>query len=349
MTLDDIRAIRLHRQHLTAPADRLTVVRDLCGLQAQFMVNARHALAIRCSEPVTDDNFGVGLVKNWTLRGTVHVFAEDDLPLFKHGGANYHSNDWSTHYRYSSGEPILTYAEYSDWAEFIVGQVAAGIGEREALKAVCTTHGMTQDQLDCFFDPWGGGMRALCERGFLNYAVQEKKAFVLSPPYTPMATPDAEREMVRRYLAHYAPATLRDMAYFFGWPQTKCRAILRELPHESAAVDGRDYVWSGDLPTDCAIPRVLFLAGFDQLMLGYRKEDSLYLPPAHLRGIFNLAGIVMPAILLDGRVVGRWRHKGIRMTFALFEPLAESARCALADAMETEAQFAGVKRLDWGD
>ena len=347
MTIHDIRAIRLYRQHLTDRSDKLTVVRDLCGLQAQFMANARHALAIRADEQITDENFGVGLVKNWSIRGTVHVFAESDLPLFRHGGEHYRSNDWSTHYRYSSAEPILTYEQYGRWAEFIVGRVAAGVSEREALKAACTAHGMTQDELDCFFDPWGGGMRALCERGFLHYGVQEKKAFAICPHYTPMKTPDAEREMMRRYLAHYAPATLRDMAYFFGWTQAKCKAILGELPHESAVVDGCTYVWSGSLPADCTVPRVIFLAGFDPLMLGYRKEDSLYLPPEHLRGIFNLAGIVMPAILFEGRVIGRWKRQNGRMTLSLFEPLSEAARRSLAGA--AEAQFNGLRRLDWAE
>ena len=346
MTVDDIRAVRLFRHHLTDPADRLTVARDLCGLQAQFTVNARHALSIRSRETLTDKFFGEGLVKNWTVRGTVHIFAESDLPLFRHGDANYRSKDWSTHCRYSSGEPILTCDQYGRWADFIIAQVAKGIGDREALKAVCTAHGMTQDELDCFFHPWGGGMRALCERGFLNYAVQEKKAFVLSPTFIPMDTPDAEREMMCRYLAHYAPATLRDMAYFFGWPQAKCKTILRDLPCESATIDGITYFWSGCLPADCRdIPRCILLAGFDPLMLGYRKEDSLFLPAAALRGIFSLAGIVMPPILLDGRVVGRWRRKGNRITVEPFEPLDDAARQAVRE--EAENRFPDLCRLDF--
>lgn len=33
--------------------------------------------------------------------------------------------------------------------------------------------------------PMGGGVREMCERGFINYVVQEKKAFCLSPAFTP--------------------------------------------------------------------------------------------------------------------------------------------------------------------
>lgn len=88
MTLQELKQIRLYRQHLTNPADKQTVVKHLNGLQAQFMVNAFHALKIRCNEPVTEENFGDGLVENWT----VHIFSEDDLPLFRHGRENYRSN-----------------------------------------------------------------------------------------------------------------------------------------------------------------------------------------------------------------------------------------------------------------
>lgn len=81
MDIEEIRLRRLAGQHLIATADTLSVVRDLCGVQAQFMSNALHALRIRSSEPEGD-----GLVKNWTIRGTVHVFAESDLPLFIRAG-----------------------------------------------------------------------------------------------------------------------------------------------------------------------------------------------------------------------------------------------------------------------
>ena len=80
--IDYIKALSLYGQHLTNKTDKRTVVRDLNGLQSQFMSNAFHGLRIRCNEEVTESDFGGGLVKNWTLRGTVHVFAKEDLPLF---------------------------------------------------------------------------------------------------------------------------------------------------------------------------------------------------------------------------------------------------------------------------
>ena len=55
---------------------------------------------------------------------------------------------------------------------------------REELKEICRANGMTEEEESSMFDPWGGGIRELCERGFMNYVVQERKAFTwVRPPY----------------------------------------------------------------------------------------------------------------------------------------------------------------------
>ena len=81
MTLEALKRRRMANQFLLQPTDKLTAVRALCGVQAQFMKNAVHALKIRTSDG-DEAAFSDGLVKNWTLRGTMHVFAREDLPLF---------------------------------------------------------------------------------------------------------------------------------------------------------------------------------------------------------------------------------------------------------------------------
>ena len=49
MQIDDILLLRMKRQYLFAPAkDEFTVLRGLCGLQAQFYGNCLHALRLRC-------------------------------------------------------------------------------------------------------------------------------------------------------------------------------------------------------------------------------------------------------------------------------------------------------------
>lgn len=52
MDLEERKARILYGQHLTAPADPLTVCRDVNGIQAQFVSAALHALAIRADHPL---------------------------------------------------------------------------------------------------------------------------------------------------------------------------------------------------------------------------------------------------------------------------------------------------------
>ena len=75
-----------------------------------------------------------------------------------------------------------------------------------------------------------------------------------------------------------------------------------------------------------AIPDCLLLAGFDPLVLGYEKKQSIFLPQEYLRGIFSLSGIVMPPVLLHGSVAGRWKHSGKRLLITQFRPFSQEER-----------------------
>ena len=87
MQLDDIRLLRMSRQYLFAPAeDELTVLQSLCGLQAQFYGNCLHALHLRCGKAPDENALLTSAAKTWTLRGTLHLIALDDLPLFLYAG-----------------------------------------------------------------------------------------------------------------------------------------------------------------------------------------------------------------------------------------------------------------------
>ena len=66
-------------------------------------------------------------------------------------------------------------------------------------------------------------------------------------------------------------------------------------------------------------------------MMGYRKEDNPFLPPEHLRSIFNLAGIVNPAILLHGQVAGKWKENGRTINLTLFESIPPADRKRIED------------------
>lgn len=350
MTLEEIKIRQLTNQYLITPTDKLSAVQDLCGLQAQFIVNVFHSLKIRTND-YNETTIKNGLVKNWTIRGTVHVFAESDLPLFIHckNGELYLSHDWTVPSWWNQrNDWRLTPERQQYFSEVILEVLQKSSYTRDKLRAICETHGMTNAESSSMFHSWGGGIRELCERGFINYTVQEKKEYCLAPKFTPIPEEEANLEIARRYFTHIAPATIKDAAYFFHTTQAQIKTWLSALPVQSLECDGKTYFYiDNGFVYDSEIPACIFLAGFDQLMLGYEKKESIYLKPAHLRGIFNLAGIVMPSVLFHGMVVGRWKKKNRKLTIELFIHISERDRRIMKTT--AESLWADINSIEFAE
>ena len=331
---EEIRVQRLARQYLLEPAPAREVVRSLCGVQAQFLSNALHALRIRCS----DDSGAAAqqLVKNWTLRGTMHLFAPEDLPLFlpPGGPADYRSQDWSRPSFWNRRPDwVLTPQRQAFFSALIVDALQDGPLSRDALKVLCRAQGMTETEEANLFHAWGGGIGELCTRGFLNQVASEQKLFCLCPAFEPMPREDAMLELARRYFTHYGPASIHDAMYFFRATAAQVRSWLAQLPVTAVDCDGRTYYSLGDCAAS-GIPRCRFLAGFDPLMLGYEKKESPFLDPSRLRAVFSLAGIVSPTVLLDGQVCGTWKKTRQKLQIRLFPGVTARSR---DDIRETAA------------
>ena len=328
MEIEELKIRQLTNQHLLEPADYLDAVKDLCGMQAQFLSNACHALRIRSLD--YEEGQTAGLVKSWTNRGTMHIFAESDLPLFLHEGRSHFLRPCDT----LDSDEFITQDRKQYFADLIVDSIASGIDTREGLKDICSEKGMTETEAESVFNSWGGTIRALCEAGRICHKVQEKKAFCICPPFEPMSEETAKLELSRRYFTHYGPATIKDAAYFFGTTQAEIRKYMKQLPLETSTCNDRTYYYiDNGADYGKTVPACLFLAGFDPLMLGYQKTESLYLPQEHLRAVFTLAGIVKPTILLGGRIAGTWKRKGKKVEIQLFADVSEENRIVIEKNM----------------
>jgi len=346
MTIDDIKITRLAGQHLLEKTGKLAAARDLCGYQAQFYRNAFHAARLRTMESLSLDTWGEGLVKTWSQRGTVHVFPESDLPLFIRACKTAEDVCEEGWYPFLVKMGIYISPERNRYfAQLMVDAIAQGRGTREELKEICFANGLTESEAEHVFCQWGGTIGALANIGVLCFKVQEKKEYRLLEPFEPMPEDAALLEIARRYFTHFGPATLRDLAYFMKKPQAALKPLLEQLPVQSFALEKQTfyYIKNGDDASQ-NMPACVFLAGFDQLMLGYEKLDSLFLPREHLRGIFNKAGIVFPALLVEGTVAGRWKEERRSIAVTAFAPL--SARRKKAVTREAEKLW-NDKPVEW--
>lgn len=339
MIIDELKLLRLSGQHLLSPAPYRTVIRNLCCVQAQFLSNAFHALTIR-SNDFSAEQPG-NLIKSWTLRGAMHLFDQSDLPVMLHRGRTHFLRPCDT----LSGDEYISESRKRMFADLIVESIRRGVGEREALKLICFDAGMTETEAQSVFNPWGGTLRALCEEGNLTHEVSGRKAFLSCPPFIPMEREAARLELARRYFTHYGPASVRDAAVFFSCTQAEVKGWLNRLPVVAVLCEGATYYYIEEsIPKTAEIPECIFLAGFDPLMLGYEKRENPFLPQEHLRGVFSLAGIVSPTLFVHGRVVGKWKKAGKKLTITLFEPVGTEDRAALRG--EAERVFGDLKRIE---
>lgn len=221
----------------------------------------------------------------------------------------------------SAGQ-VCTNAQASEYfANLILDSLRDSEMTREELKIFCRKAGMTEVEESCMFDGWGGGIRELCERGFINYVVKEKKTFCLAPPFSPLPEDEAMLEIARRYFTHMGPSNIHDAMYYFRTTAAQIKAWLSRLPVSSVECGGKIYYYIENNRICCeSITRCMFLAGFDQLLLAHEKTESLFISQDNIRGIFNLAGIVMPALMIDGEVVGKWIKKKNKLTVTMFKP-----------------------------
>jgi hypothetical protein len=137
-------------------------------------------------------------------------------------------------------------------------------------------------------------------------------------------------ELARRYLAGFGPATGADLAYWAGLPLRDARAglnaIARELTHQD---DGLV-----DLRRRAAAPERLpakLLPLWDDLLVGW-KDKSPLVDGDNTARIFA-GGMIGPAAVRAGRVVGKWSSAGGRVRIA---PFTGSARGFAAEARDVE-------------
>ena len=329
LTLKELKQWRLCAQHLTEKTDAASVAGDLCGIQAQYAVNAVHALRIR-----SENMDMTGLVKSWTLRGTLHLFPEKDLPLYLPDGRCDFFDTPYGQWRYGHGCEVSK-ARMGFFADVVKGALSDTPITRDQLKDLCREHGMTEAEEPWVFDGWGGVIRMLAESGQLCVSAVENRAYIRCPDFSPMPTEQARLELLLRHITHYGPVSLHDMMYFFRWTQRELKKLLSALPVKTLECEGYTYYYIMEPDALPALPRCVFLAGFDPLLLGYEKKESPFLPPVHMKRIFKNTGIVFPALLLDGTVHGKWKEHDKFIALTAFEEWNKTQASAIQKTGKT--------------
>jgi hypothetical protein len=156
----------------------------------------------------------------------------------------------------------------------------------------------------------------------------------LGGPIEELDVAAAQAELLRRWLAAFAPATDTDIRWWTGWTARETRAALAAVPHVEVDLDGATgYVLVDDLePTPPAEPTAALLPTLDPTTMGWKERDW-YLGE-HAGILFDTNGNAGPTVWWDGRVVGGWSQ---RRSGEIVYRLLEDVGAAAVAAVETEA------------
>ena len=130
------------------------------------------------------------------------------------------------------------------------------------------------------------------------------------PAGLPVVDPaEAERELARRWLSRYGPATIEDLQWWTGWTKTTTARALSELPVQGVDLHGRSGIDlidedADDGHPDVPEPTATLLPALDPTPMGWKhREWFLGIAPGQL---FDRAGNIGPTTWWDGEVVGSW-------------------------------------------
>ena len=167
------------------------------------------------------------------------------------------------------------------------------------------------------------------------------------PRSRPISHDEALARIASRYFQSRGPATDRDLAWWTGLPLTMARRAidLSAGGLESAMIDGERYWFTGGAARPARSPDAHLLPAFDEYLVGYQNRSAM-LDPRHLRKVNAGGGMLKPAVVVDGRVVGTWRRvleKGsVSVTALLFEPPSAVQHNAITKATDRYAGFLGL-------
>ena len=324
LTWDQVTAWRLAQHGLAPRVGFQEAVRRIIGVQAQVMSAAELALWARVDGLRPADVQAAlwqerSLVKTWAMRGTLFLFAAEDLPLVVAARNAQASRYWMTYF--------ASYGIFEPEYQALLAAIPQVLGDkpmtREQLAVAVATHtGIDQLLLMLTESSWGTAFKPSAFGGDLCFGPTQGRNIAFVRPsawlggWREIAPDVALEEIIRRYISVYGPATPQDFSRWWGGaalPAKKTfKALEAEGELEAVDVDGwQAFALRSSLePIESlsASGVVRLLPMFDSYVHGLLDCDPL-LPSAFRRLVFRPQAWISAVVLVDGLIRGLWEHK----------------------------------------
>jgi hypothetical protein len=353
LTWDQVNAWRLTQHGLAPRVGFMEAAQRMIGVQSQVMSAAELALWARVDALRPADVQAAlwrerTLVKTWAMRGTLFLFAAEDLPLVVAARNAKASRFWVKHFeRYGIFEP-----EYQALIAAIPQVLCGEPMTREQLALAVSQHtGIDQLRTALVESSWGTALKPSAFGGDLCFGPTQGRNVAFVRPsawlgnWREIDPATALQEVVRRYLSVYGPATPQDFSRWWGWSVLQARKSFKALESEgeleAVDIEGRKaFALRSTLEpmeSRSAVGIVRLLPMFDAYTHGLFDYDPL-LPTAFKRLVFRPQAWISAVVLVDGRICGVWDYTVKRsrtlVTVRMFTPPTHSVRQAIL--VETE-------------
>lgn len=351
MTWDQVTAWRMARHGLAPRVGFMEAVRRMIGVQAQVMSAAELSLWARVDGLHPADVQGAlwqerTLVKTWAMRGTLFLFAAEDLPLVV-ATRNATEHRYKIKYFESYGISESQFQEFLEAVPRVLGDEPM---TREGLAAAVAKHTGLDRLLPALTESsWGSALKPSAMRGDLCYGpIQGRNVAFVRPVdwlggWREIDPKSASQEIIRRYMGVYGPATPRDFSRWWGAGTRLANKVFKELGDELEAVDVEGHkafaLRSSVEPMGSlsAAGIVRLLPMFDAYTHGLLEYEPL-LPLAFRPLVFRPQGWISAVVLVDGRIGGVWQYetKASRtlVKVRMFAPPSAGVREAIVDEAE---------------
>ncbi|ACZ83977.1 hypothetical protein Aros01_03391 [Streptosporangium roseum] len=167
---------------------------------------------------------------------------------------------------------------------------------------------------------------------------------------TPATTTDLAKKLIRRYLAGFGPAGVKDVQAWCGL--TRLNEVVAQMRTELRRYSGPDGgelidLADAELPDPDTPAPVRLLPAFDNALLGHADRTRVISDQDRKRVMPGQAQ-VRPTFLVDGHVHGSWSLEGDTLRLIPFRPLSATDRAALEQETERLLPFVGGKNVSCG-
>ncbi len=171
------------------------------------------------------------------------------------------------------------------------------------------------------------------------------------PKGSALSREQALAELARRYFESRGPATERDFAWWTGLTLGDARKAIELASRglQSLELGGKRY-WLGQRARSARrSSNVQLLPAFDEYLVAY-QDRSACIDAAQARKVNAGGGLLKPALVSEGQVIGTWRRtldgRAVSVTVQPFTKLSAAQRHDVAAACARYAAFLGLP-LRW--